>query len=852
MIAVKNNLLAASSALGLMACLPLSSPALAQDVATPVSAPADVKPPTEDRNIIIVIGGRTIIAALAQFAVETNYDEDAVSAYGASTVGEVLDEIRRENGDDDPAFLVNGRPVSSPEDIADLPAEVISRIEVLPRGSATKVGGQPGQRAYNVVLRPSVRRATLSASHEEATEGGWGNNRGETIFTWVKGQDRANLSIRAARSSRLLEAERNFVPRVETVPYSPLGNVLPVGGAEIDPALSLLAGQPVSVLALPSEVTLPTLASLVPGANRINPSRQSEYRTLRGPSQPVDISLTANKELDDWLSLSFSGRLGWTRNESVTGLPSARFIIPQSNPFTPFSTTTALALNDPQRPLHSLSEGDTQALLATLNAQKGPWHAALTAKWDRRANSYLYEFSGSLGSAATLAPTVNPFAGGLAATIPVSQRVSTSSFSTSQIQFEIQGPVVPLWAGPLSTRATLGASWIDYQADDSSGPRALERTELAARAGLTVPLTNNQFAFLPQLGDSELEFDYGAADLGAFGTLTRRSLGLNWQPAPWLRIAALDSREERAVAPELLAAPMVVTPNVSYFDPLTRQTVEVTTIYGGAANLADEDYRIRSIALTLSPLKKYGVQLNAEYAVNDTRNQVGALPSASSAVVAAFPDRFVRDEAGTLILVDSRSINFARQRSEVVRLGARFVIPLTEAGPIVRDARGGRKRSAPVRLAFTLNQSILLNSTAVIRADLPEVNLLEGGAIGIGGGQQRHATRASLALSQGATGLRVEYSRRGHSQLAVGSLVQPDLLRFAPLATIDVRAFAELGDIFPKAGLPRGTRLSMVIDNLANRRQRITDNAGITPQAYQPVRRDPLGRTVMFELRLAF
>lgn len=852
MIAVKNNLLAASSALGLLASVALSAPALAQEAATPISAPAEAKPPTEDRNIIIVIGGRTIIAALAQFAVETNYDEDAVGAYGASTVGEVLDEIRRENGDEDPAFLVNGRPVSSPEDIAALPAEAVSRIEVLPRGSATKVGGQPGQRAYNVVLRPSVRSATLSASHEEATEGGWDNNRGEAIFTWVKGQDRANLSIRAARSSGLLEAERDFVPRTETVPYSPLGNVLPAFGTEIDPALSLLVGQPVSVLALPTGATLPTLASLVPGANRINPSQQSQHRTLRGPSRPIDINLTANKELNDWLSLSLSGRLGWTRNESVTGLPSARFIIPPSNPFTPFSTTTALALNDPQRPLQNLSEGNTQALAATLNAQKGPWHAALTAKWDRRANSYLYEFTGSLGSTATLAPTVNPFAGGLAATIPVSQRVSTSSFSTSQIQFEIQGPIVPLWAGPLSTRATLGASWIDYQADDSSGPRALERTELSARAGITVPLTSSQFDFLPQLGESELEFDYGAADLGSFGTLTRRSLGFNWQPAPWLRIAALDSREERAVAPELLAAPMVITPNVPYFDPLVGETVEVTTIYGGAANLADEDYRARSIALTISPLKAYGVQLNAEYAINDTRNQVGALPPASSAVVAAFPDRFVRDGFGTLTLVDSRSINFARQRSEVVRLGARFVIPLTAAGPMTRGPRGSRKRTPPVRLAFTLNQSILLDGKAVIRSGLPEVDLLAGGAIGIGGGQQRHNTRASIALTQGATGLRAEYNRRGASQLTVGTLAAPDLLRFAPLATIDLRAFAELGDIFPKVGLPRGTRLSMVIDNLANRRQRITDNAGITPQAYQPVRRDPLGRTVMFELRLAF
>ncbi|MFM5949876.1 MAG: hypothetical protein ACKOPM_11730 [Novosphingobium sp.] len=157
-----------------------------------------------------------------------------------------------------------------------------------------------------------------------------------------------------------------------------------------------------------------------------------------------------------------------------------------------------------------------------------------------------------------------------------------------------------------------------------------------------------------------------------------------------------------------------------------------------------------------------------------------------------------------------------------------------------------------MRLAFNVNHSIVLDSTAVIRTGLPEVDLLAGGAVGIGGGQQRHATRASLALTRGASGIRIDYDRRGASQLVTGTLATPDLLRFAPIATIDLRAFAELNDIFPKAGFGRGTRVSLVVDNVANQRQSVTDKAGNTPTAYQPLRRDPLGRTIMMELRLAF
>ena len=779
----------------------------------------------------------------------TRFDEDAVAAYGVGSVGEVLDEIRGENGDEQPSFLVNGRPVNSPDDIAGLPAEAIARIEVLPKGSATQIGGNPGQRAYNVVLRPSVKSVTLTASHQEATENGWSNDRGEAVFTLIKGQDRVNLSVRGGRSTALYEAERNFVPPTGSTPYSAVGNIISASGTEIDPALSALAGQPVSVLALPAGLTNPTLAGLLAGANRTNSSGESLYRTLRGPSRPVDVNLAANKQLNDWLSLSLNARLGWSRNENSSGLPSARFLIPVTNPFTPFGTAVSLALNDPGRPLVSRSNGNSQSLSTTLNAQRGPWHAALTAKWDRRENSYLSQFTGSLASP-TVAPTVNPFAGTLAATIPVSVRESTSRNSSSQLVFEVQGPVVSLWAGPLSTRATLGVNRIDYQAEDLTGPRSLKRTELTARAGLTVPLTSKQFDVLPQLGESEFEFDYGAVDLGSFGKLTRRSLAFNWQPAPFLRVVALSSREERAVGPELLAAPVVVTPNVPYFDPLTGQTTDVTLIYGGVPNLADEDYRTKSVAVTFSPLKKYSLQFDAEYAVNEVFNQVGALPPPSSAVVAAFPDRFVRDSLGFLTIVDSRSINFARQRSEVLRFGFRFVIPLTKPGPATRDAKGRRTRTPPMRLAFNLNHTYLLDSTAVIRAGLPEVDLLAGGAIGIGGGQLRHSTRASLALTRGASGIRFDFDRRGASALAVGSTLVPDLLHFESLTTFDLRAFTDLTDILPKAGIPRGTRLTLVIDNIGNQRQQVTNNAGTTPQAYQPVRRDPIGRTVMLELRL--
>ena len=61
------------------------------------------------------------------------------------------------------------------------------------------------------------------------------------------------------------------------------------------------------------------------------------------------------------------------------------------------------------------------------------------------------------------------------------------------------------------------------------------------------------------------------------------------------------------------------------------------------------------------------------------------------------------------------------------------MLPLTQPGPMRKDAKGRRTRTPPLRLAFNLNHTYLLSSTAVIRAGLPEVDLLAGGAVGIGG-----------------------------------------------------------------------------------------------------------------------
>ena len=64
--------------------------------------------------------------------------------------------------------------------------------------------------------------------------------------------------------------------------------------------------------------------------------------------------------------------------------------------------------------------------------------------------------------------------------------------------------------------------------------------------------------------------------------------------------------------------------------------------------------------------------------------------------------------------------------------------------------------------------------------------------------------------------------------------------------------FADLGQMFPGAGMLKNARVTVAVKNLANQRQTVRDQSLTIPQAYQPVRRDPVGRTIMLELRKTF
>lgn len=807
--------------------------------------------PLFDRQIV-VIGERWIVSQLADVEPEQVYDEDRIASYGASTVGELVDQIRDENGDDQPALLVNGQPVGDIGDISDFPVEAIRKVESLPRGSAARVGGASSQRTYNIVLRPSVKSMTLTGSREMATEGDWSLNRGEALFTLIARKNRLNLAIRASESDDLFESDRNLTRLDGSAPFAPAGNILPFRTTEIDPALSLMAGLPVTTLALPTTTAQPTLASLVPFANTLNDSRIGEFRTLRGATRPIDASLSGNKTLLPWLSLSFNGRIGRTTSSSLNGLPTARFLLQPGHPTSPFTVPVVLALSDPARPLRYATTSDSKSLTASFLANWANWQGTLLGRYDERERRSDSILNGTVaGGVIPIDAATNPFGGTLPALIPLSLRTTRSRTTSREARFDLQGPLLALPVGSVQLRAGIGASGTSLNATDASGKTAaISRNEWNIRGGVTVPLTARTKGVLGFIGDTDVSADLSRQTLGRFGRIDEHSISFSWRPLTWLRLNATDNTDGRAIPLELLSAPSMIAENVPYFDPLRGVTVPVTTIYGGGGNLKSETQRVRTLSLSASPWARYKLQFNADYSVSDTRNQFGALPLPTQAVVLAFPDRFVRDANGRLVSVDNRTVNFERQHSRQLRFGTNFTIPLE---PVPLDAKGKPKPYGP-RLSLQVNAShtVVLENTSVIREGLGEVDLLAGGAIGLGGGQQRHVSDANIAVMRGASGFRLSARRRGGSQLQYGTAAAPNRLSFAPLTTVDLRGIADIGSMKPHSSFWKGVRISLVVDNAFNTRQRVTAASGDLPLGFQPAYRDPIGRTVMAELRKVF
>lgn len=415
------------------------------------------------------------------------------------------------------------------------------------------------------------------------------------------------------------------------------------------------------------------------------------------------------------------------------------------------------------------------------------------------------------------------------------------------LELTANGPLLALPAGSL--RLTAGVNWSRDTLDASVDGLASGgvQTNRAVRGAIDVPIASRSTGFLAPLGELAFGAEVQRSHVSAFGNLSTDTLTIRWQPADWLRLFASSTNSASPASVGLMAEPPIETPGVRYFDPARNETTDVTAVTGGIAGLPESRTRERRLSIQMKPVRVIDLAISADYSRSINRNIIAALPPASDSIFAAFPERFVRDSNGTLVRVDLRPVSFARHDEQQLRTGINLALPLAVPG------QGATSGSRKARIQLSASHSLVLKSKLLIRPGLEPIDLLAKDAVGLGGGSRpRHQFDLSFGYAEPGLGARVTINRRGGSFLDAAGDQGANLLRFRPLTTLGLRAFAEGSRLLPGVDWLQGARFSLTVVNLANAREKVRDASGLTPLGYQPAYRDPLGRTIELELRKTF
>lgn len=163
--------------------------------------------------------------------------------------------------------------------------------------------------------------------------------------------------------------------------------------------------------------------------------------------------------------------------------------------------------------------------------------------------------------------------------------------------------------------------------------------------------------------------------------------------------------------------------------------------------------------------------------------------------------------------------------------------------------RGGAMRGADdgARLQLSIYHTWMMTDQVTLRDGLAPVDLLDGNTLG-GPPPSRHQVQINGGVTDNGVGIRLTGEWRSAARIYDQVSPAGDL-RFGSLATFDVRLFADVGQRLANEAWASGIRVTLAVENILNRRQRVTDAAGGTPLAYQPAYLDPVGRAVLLTVR---
>ena len=757
-------------------------------------------------------------------------DEADIAAYGASSIADLVEALgsvtnsSRGRGDGRPVFLVNGIRIGSFRELRSYPPEAIRKVEVLPEEAAQRFGYPPDRRVMNFILKDNYTALTVEADYKQPGRGGFSRTDQEATLLKIANGARINVDLEVSERSLLTEAERGVI-QTES-----------------------------SVSAIPGDPDPAAFRSLV--------------------SETFSFEATGNYAksfIDSGASLSLNGTFERDESRSLSGLNSVILTDPNG--------VSALRTFGADNPLERRTTSDSGSASMSYNRPIGGFQLTATAdagltnsttEIDLRADTsdlVIAAADGTLAIGGALPSLADP---GFA--------ISRTNTKNANTKATLAGTPLVLPGGELGLTLDLGFDWDDIAGSDTRTDldTDLTRGNLNGGISLAVPITSTRDNFLSAMGDISLNLSGGFDKLSDFGTLYDWSASLIWSPFDQLDLTATYTNRQSPPSLAQLGSPEVVTFNVSTFDFVQGETVLATITSGGNPFLIAETQSDWTFSANWKLPFIDNTNLQASYSRNRSSDVSSAFPNLTAAVEAAFPDRVTRDTDGTLLAVDRRPVTYSETLLDRLAFGVSIrgnfgtaKVPEQPqaggrpgsnaerrggAGGPPAGGRGGRRGpggsgdNGVGRFFINLNHTLDLRSEVLIAPGVPVLDLIGGD-----GGTARNNTKLEAGMFRGGLGLRASGTYLGPARIDGSELAGSSDLFFGDLVTVDLRLFADMGELFKKQDGPlKGLRLSLRADNLFDAIRRVTDETGAVPLSYQPALVDPVGRYVGIEIRKMF
>lgn len=800
-----------------------------------VSVPEELAPENDDENEIVVTAASMRGEVQSAQPPVLVLDEEEIASYGVDSISDLLSAISPQTGSGrgrssgPPAILLNGQRISSFRELRSLPPEAIRRLQVLPEEVGLRYGFRPDQRVVNFILKDKFSSRTAAGEYNLPTRGGYDNWELEGGLLQIDSGTRMNFDAKIVQTTMLTEDERNIQRDPDTYPT-----------VSTDP----------------------------------EPTR---FRSLEPWNREISLNGTSNKALGkDGLNGSFTLNGAYTRTDtrSLSGVDSVILTAPDG----------AQALRRIDDPLETRVGADAFETGLAYNRAISGWqftgtldagYTDSTTTIDKRADT-----SGLVDAAESGALSIT---GPLPALAPAGEDKARSKDLTASSLATIQGR--PFWM-PAGDAALTVMAGFDYDHSNNTDTRSttgavrLERSDLSAGANLVLPLTSRRENVLGAIGDLTLNVSGAVNELSDFGTLTDWSAGLTWSPTGKLSFNASYIVDEEAPTLAQLGNPTTVTYNVPVYDYTRGESVLVSIVGGGNPDLlAEKRSDIKLSANWELPFFQRS-NLLVEYFRNRSNDVTQAFPLLTPSIEAAFPDRVTRDVTGQLVAIDRRPVTFDEIESSSMRWGFNVSGSLGQSAEQSGQQRsggggpagGGRPEGAGAggppgggmpglgrggrgsRWNLSVYHTWRFVDQVTVASGGPVLDQLDGDAIAAGG-VPRHSVELEGGMFKNGYGLRLKGEWNAPATVNGSGAQGSSDLRFGSTFALGLRLFMNLGQqasLVEKVPFLKSTRVAFTVDNLLDQRQKVTDENGNTPLAYQPAYREPQGRVIGIDLRKMF